>query len=52
MVQKKHIVAKDVVGLLIGEIVSTKKTHIVANNVVGLIVGDSKNDSLIKLKTY
>jgi hypothetical protein len=25
MVQKKHIIAKDVVGLLVGEVVSTKK---------------------------
>ncbi len=52
MVQKKHIVAKDVVGLLLGEIVSTKKTHIVANDVVGLLVGVSKNDSLTKMKAY
>jgi hypothetical protein len=50
--QKKHIVAKDVVGLLLGEVVSTKKTHIVAKDVVGLQVGDSKNDSLTKMKTY
>ncbi len=49
--KKKHIVAKDVVGLLLGEIVSTKK-HIIAKDVVGLLVGDSKNDSLIKMKTY
>ncbi len=48
----KHIVAKDVVGLLLGEIVSTKNTHIVANDVVGLPVGDSKNDSLTKMKSY
>ena len=41
---KKHIVAKDVVGLLLGEVVSTKKTHIVTKDVVGLPVGDSKND--------
>ena len=41
---KKHIVAKDVVGLLLGEVVSTKKTHIVAKDVVGLPVGDSKNN--------
>jgi hypothetical protein len=27
MRQKKHIVTKDVVGLLLGEAVSTKKTH-------------------------
>ncbi len=48
----KHIVAKDVVGLLLGEKVSTKKTHFIANDVVGLPVGDSKNDSLTKMKTY
>ncbi len=48
----KHIVATDVVGLLLGEMVSTKKTHIIANDVVGLPVGDSKNDSLTKMKTY
>jgi general stress protein CsbA len=40
MVQKKHIVAKDVVGLLLGEIVITKKTHIVAKDVVGLLLGE------------
>ena len=50
--EKKHIVTKDVVGLLLGEIVSTKKTHIVTKDVVGLLVGDSKNDSLTKMKTY
>ncbi len=50
--EKKHIVTKDVVGLLFGEIVSTKNTHIVAKDVVGLLVGDSKNDSLTKMKTY
>ena len=38
--QKKHIVAKDVVGLLLGEVVSAKKKHIVAMDVVGLQVGD------------
>jgi hypothetical protein len=37
-------VAKDVVGLLLGEVVSTKKKHIVAKDVVGLPVGDSKSD--------
>jgi hypothetical protein len=52
MVEKTHIVVKDVVGLLLGEIVSTKKTHIVAKDVVGLLLGDSKNDSLTKMKTY
>jgi hypothetical protein len=41
----------DVVGLLLGEVVSTKK-HIVAKNVVGLHVGDGKNDSLTEMKTY
>ncbi len=40
------------VGLLLGEVVSTKKKHIVAKDVVGLQVGDSKNDSLTKMKTY
>ncbi len=35
---------KDVVGLLLGEVVSTKNTHIVAKDVVGLLVGDSKNN--------
>ncbi len=36
--------AKDVVGLLLGEVVSAKKKNIVAKDVVGLPVGDSKND--------
>jgi hypothetical protein len=49
--KKTHIVAKDVVGFLLGEIVITKK-HIIAKNVVGLLVGDSKNDNLTKMKTY
>ncbi len=49
---KKHIVAKDVVGLLLEEVVSAKKIHILARDVVGLQVGDGKNDSLTKLKTY
>ncbi len=41
---KTHILAKDVVGLLLGAVVSTKKNrHIVAKDVVGLQVGDSKN---------
>ncbi len=41
MRQKKHIVTitKDVVGLLPGEAVSTKK-HIVAKDVVGLLLGE------------
>ncbi len=41
---KKHILAKDVVGLLLGAVVSTKKRHIVIKDVVGLQVGDSKNN--------
>jgi hypothetical protein len=42
---KKHIVAKDVIGLLLGAIVSTKtKRHIIAKDVVGLEVGESKNN--------
>jgi hypothetical protein len=40
------------VGLLLGEVISTKKKHIIAKDVVGLQVGDSKNDSLTKMKTY
>ncbi len=52
MVQKKPIIAKDVVGLLLGEVVSTKKTHIIAKDVVGLLVGDIKNDTLTKMMTY
>ncbi len=39
------------VGLLLGEVVSTKKKHIAKIDVVGLLVGDSKNDSLTKMKT-
>ncbi len=35
--------AKDVIGLLLGELVSTKK-RIIAKDVVGLLVGDRKND--------
>jgi hypothetical protein len=41
---KTHIVAKDVVSLLLGVVVSTKKRHIIAKDVVGLQVGDSKNN--------
>jgi hypothetical protein len=37
-------VEKDVVGLLLGEVVSTKKKHILAKDVVGLLIGDSKNN--------
>ncbi len=36
--------AKNVVDLLLGEVVSTKEKHIIAKDVVGLPVGDSKND--------
>ncbi len=39
MRQKKHIVSKDVVGLLLGEVVSTKK-NIVEKDVVGLLLGE------------
>ncbi len=52
MVQKKNIVPKDVVRLLLGEVVSTKNTHIDAKDVVGLLVGYCKNDSLAEMKTY
>ncbi len=39
--KKKHITAKDVVGLLLGEVVvCTKKTYIVTKDVVGLQVRD------------
>ncbi len=41
---KKHIVAKDVVGFLLGAVVSMKKRHIIAKDVAGLHVGDSKNN--------
>jgi hypothetical protein len=53
LVSKRYttLVTKDVVGLLIGEVVSTKKIHIVAEDVVDLQVGDSKNNSLTKMKT-
>jgi hypothetical protein len=37
-------VAKDAVGLLLGELVSIKEKRIIAKDVVGLPVGDSKND--------
>ncbi len=50
--KKTHIVAKDVVGLLLGEVASAEKKHIVAKDVVGLKVGDGKNDSSTKMKTY
>jgi hypothetical protein len=44
LLKKKHIVAKDVVGLLQGAVVSTEKRHIIGKDVVGLQVGDSKNN--------
>ncbi len=40
---KKNIVEKDVVGLLIEEVVSMKKKHILAKDVVGLLVGDNED---------
>ncbi len=40
---KKNIREKDVVGLLIGEVVSMKKKHILAKDVVGLLVGDNED---------
>ncbi len=50
--EKKHV-TKDVVGLLLGEVVSTRKnTSSQRMYVVGLLVGDSKNDSLTKMKTF
>ncbi len=36
--------AKHVDGLLLGEVVSTKKKNILAKDVVCLLVGDSKNN--------
>jgi hypothetical protein len=47
--------AKDVVGLLLGEVVSTKKKHIVAKDVVGFLVEDIVVriiERLTKMKTY
>ncbi len=41
---KNHIMVKDVVGLLLGVVVSTKKRHIITKDVVGLQVEDSKNN--------
>ncbi len=49
---KKHIVAKDVVGLLLGEVASAEAKHIILKDMVGLQVGGGKNDSLTKMKTY
>ena len=36
--EKKHIVTKDVVGLLLGQVVSTRKKHIIAKDVVGFLL--------------
>ncbi len=40
--EKKYIVTKDVVGLLLGEVVSTKTIaqHIIAEDVIGLLLGE------------
>ncbi len=40
---KKNILEKDVVGLLLGEVVSMKKKHILAKDVVGLLAGDNED---------
>ncbi len=52
--KKTHIIAKDVVGLLLGEVVSTKIiTH--RRKGCGWLTSKiycSKNDSLTKMKTY
>ena len=37
--KKKHIITKDVVGLLLGEVVSIQK-NIVEKDVVGLLLGE------------
>jgi general stress protein CsbA len=37
---KKHIITKDVVSLLLGEVVSTKKKHIIVKDVFGLLIGE------------
>jgi hypothetical protein len=43
MRRKKHIVTKDVVGLLLGEVVSIQKKNIVEKDVVGLLLGEVVN---------
>jgi hypothetical protein len=40
---KKNIVEKDVVGFLLGKVVSMKKIHILTKDVVGLLVGDNED---------
>ncbi len=47
---KKHIVEKDVVGLLLGEVVSMKKKHFLEKDVVGLLVGDNEDLFIISQK--
>ena len=53
MRQKKHIVTKDVIGLLLGEVVSIQKKNIVEKDVVGLLLGEvvsmKKNTSLQRM---
>ncbi len=41
---KQQVLAKDVVSLLLGAVVSAEKRHIIAKDVVGLQVGYSKNN--------
>ncbi len=48
--QKKHIVTKDVVGLLLGE-VNTKK-NIVEKDVVGLLLGEVVGDCQNSAKRF
>jgi hypothetical protein len=52
--KKTHIVAKDVVGLLLGEVVSTKLIthHRKGCDWLTSRIYPSKNDSLTKMKTY
>ena len=53
MYKKTHIVTKDVVGLLLGEVVSTKKiTH--HRKGCGWLTSRryDKNDKLTKIKSY
>jgi hypothetical protein len=44
--EKKHV-TKDVVGLLLGGVVSTKNTHIVAKDVVGLLLREVVSTKII-----
>ncbi len=43
---EKHIITKDVVGLPLGDVVSTKK-HIVAKDVAGLLLGEVVSTKII-----